>query len=255
MVGKEMKVQILSDLHVDFKENFDYFTGRCQPRADILVSAGDLCPFNDPVRQTYIETRFLPKWKHTVLIPGNHEFYGDSFTSEWFGSKSKTYESDGHKVYSANNTVLEIEGIYFVCSTLWSHIGYEKASEIQWAMNDYRMINGLTVDEVNRYHRDNVRFLEEAMEQIPDGKRCIIVTHHVPSFNLISDRWKGNTLNDAFAADMDTFIMINTDKISHWIHGHSHDYCNERIMNTQFIRNPMGYPQERGCDMDLVITV
>jgi hypothetical protein len=122
-------------------------------------------------------------------------------------------------------------------------------------MNDYSKIYGLTVDKTNDYHTANRKFLEDAMEKIPEGKRCVVITHHVPSFNLISKRWRGNPLNEAFSADMDTFIMMYGHKISHWIHGHSHDRVDKVIEGVRFIRNPMGYPHERDCDMDLVIEI
>lgn len=250
-----MKIQILSDQHVDFKQNFSYFSNRCMSRSDIMIVAGDLCPHNSSIHESYIRDNFLSKWKNTIIIPGNHEFYGSHVNDDWFGSKRQIFQNGDNTVYYVNNEVIEIDEVYFICSTLWSHIGYEKASQIQYMMNDYRQIQGLTVDQVNVYHEINREFLIESIESIPTGKKCVLVTHHVPSFNLISDRWRGNELNDAFSADMDTFIMKYDHKISLWIHGHSHDRIDKRLGETRFIRNPMGYPGERDCDMDLVVSI
>ena len=256
-----MKIQILSDLHVDFQQNYGKFTNRCHPRADTLVIAGDVHPHKDgstwnAVHEKFITTRLLPKWKNVILIPGNHEFYGGNANDEMFGRCMKVYEnSDGHKVYYCNNHTIELEGVYFICSTLWSHIGFDRAYHVQHSMNDYRMVKGLTVDMINDIHIKNRQFLSDALQKIPKGKRCIIVTHHIPSFNLISQRWRSNDLNDAFSADMDTFIMMNSDKISYWVHGHSHDYCDQILDGVHFIRNPMGYPREEGGDMDLVVNI
>jgi predicted phosphodiesterase len=251
-----MKIQILSDQHVEFKKNSKYFKDRCHARADVLIIAGDLCPHVSPKRFHLINNFILQNWNQTIVIPGNHEFYGSHKNDDWFGENERLFSNSyGNQCHYVNNKVVEIDGFYFVCSTLWSHIGYEKASQIQYSMNDYHQIHGLTVDRVNEIHKKNRRWLQDAVNNIPDGKKCIIVTHHTPSFNLINPRWRGNELNEAFSADMDTFIMMFGDKISHWIHGHSHDYIDTVINGIRFIRNPMGYPQERDCDMDLVIDV
>jgi hypothetical protein len=209
-----------------------------------------------PKRYHVINSKLLQDWNNVLVIPGNHEFYGSHVNDSWFGKQERVFQNSyGNKCHYVNNSIVEIDGVYFVCSALWSHIGFEKASKIQYQMNDYHSIAKLTVDKVNEYHKVNVAFLKEAMGKIPDGKRCIVVTHHVPSHNLISSRWRGNELNEAFAADMDVFIMTYGSKISHWIHGHSHDFLDEVVNGIRFIRNPMGYPHERDCKLDFVIDV
>jgi len=251
-----MKIQILSDQHIEFKQNDTYFRNRCHPRADTLIIAGDLCPHVSPKRYNCINNMLLQNWNNTIIIPGNHEFYDSTAKDEWFGEKEQIFSNSyGNKCYYVNNKVVEIDKHYFVCSTLWSNIGYDKASQIQYQMNDYHKIHGLTVDFINECHTANRKWLQEAVSNIPNGKKCVVITHHVPSFNLINPRWRGHELNEAFSADMDTFIMMFGDKISHWIHGHSHDFIDTNLGGIRFIRNPMGYPQERGCNMDLVIDI
>jgi len=251
-----MKLQILSDQHLEFKQNLRYFISRCHKRADTLLIAGDLLPYNDKTYDSIVKNRILTKWKNTIVIPGNHEFYGSDVDDPFFGSAENTISLDnGNTCHYVNNKVLEINGIYYVCSTLWSYVDPINAYEIQNGVNDYHKIGGLTVDKMNEIHMKNREWFVEAMNEIPEGKRCIVMTHHVPSYNFISERWRGNRLNDAFSADMDVFIMNYGHKISHWIHGHSHDFLDTTVNGIRFIRNPMGYPQERNCDMDMVIEV
>jgi predicted phosphodiesterase len=230
---------------------------KCQPCADVLVIAGDLCPHESPIRYNFINNRILPKWKHTIIVPGNHEFYGSTVDDEWFGTKRFEWtHENGNKCHYVNNDVVEIEGVKFVCTTLWSHVGFVQATQIQFGMSDYSEIRGNTIDKNNAHFKANKSFLRKAIEiDLPKDERCVIVTHHIPSFGLITERYRDNQLNEAFAANMDQFIMRNTHKISHWVHGHSHDFVDETIGKTRFIRNPMGYPHERDCDMDFVIEV
>jgi hypothetical protein len=77
----------------------------------------------------------------------------------------------------------------------------------------------------------------------------------LPSYNLISDRYKGRGDNCFFASSLDTFICDNTDLINVWVHGHSHDFLDTDILKTRFIRNPMGHPHERFCDLSFCFEI
>jgi Icc-related predicted phosphoesterase len=250
-----MKVQILSDLHLDFLQNKIYFNNRVVPRAETLIVAGDCYGHVHDDHEDVLGDTLLSKWKNVIVIPGNHEFYGSNIDDPWFGSKERVYKRKPHTLQYVNNKVIELEGHYFICSTLWSYIGFEQAVRIKTEMNDYYQISRFSIDFHNEVHRKNVLFLEEAIESIPKDKRCVIVTHHVPSFNFINKRWKSHPLNDAFSANLDVFMMKHEGKISHWIHGHSHDFLDTFESGMRVIRNPMGYPQERMCNMDLVISL
>jgi len=248
-----MKIQILSDQHIDFKQNFSYCMNRMIPRCETLIIAGDICPHDIYEHERFIHEKILPNWKNTIIIPGNHEFWGNSSDDEFFGSKKKVWTKDGNTCTYMNNDVVEIDGVTFIGTTLWSYIGGDKHFQIQNGMGDYTYIQGNTVDKNNQRFLDNCEFLTNAVKDL--DKKAVVITHHVPSFNLINDQYRGHSLNEAFAADMDTFIMMYGHKISHWIHGHSHDEIDRVFDGIRFIRNPMGYPQERNCNMDMVIRI
>jgi predicted phosphodiesterase len=250
-----MKIQILSDQHIEFKKNYGYVINRMIPRADVLVIAGDFCN-HTPMREKFIQEHLLPKWKHIIMIPGNHDLWDDSWDHPSFGFHRQVFEKNGNKCYYVNNQIIEIDDVSFICSTMWTHIGAVNSFSIHNSMGDYDMIDGLTVEKINEYHLLNRGFLNESMYKLTNVKtKRVIVTHHVPSFNLISPAWRNHTLNEAFAADMDTFIMMHGDDVSLWIHGHSHDCVDKYLGDIRFVRNPMGYPHERKGDMDLVISV
>jgi hypothetical protein len=223
------------------------------PRCETLIIAGDLCPHTHSKFEKFIKERILPKWKNTIIIPGNHEFWGAYADDDFFESEKKVWTKGDHTCTYMNNDTVEIDGVTFIGSTLWSYVGGDKHFAVQNGMGDYFYINDNTVDKNNERFLANCEFLTNAVKDL--DKRAVVITHHVPSFNLINERYKGHSLNEAFAADMDTFIMMYGHKISHWIHGHSHDEIDEMINGIRFIRNPMGYPQERTCDMDMVISV
>ena len=74
-----MKVQLLSDLHLEWHPDFlpQYADG-----ADVLVLAGDIGSYQRGSRldsDDFGLERFSPRlagnaWRHVLFIPGNHEF-------------------------------------------------------------------------------------------------------------------------------------------------------------------------------------
>ena len=67
----------------------------------------------------------------------------------------------------------------------------------------------------------------------------IVVTHHVPSFQLMSPEFHGSCLNGAFTVELADYIK-NSD-IEYWIYGHSHRNIARTIGTTHCICNQFGY--------------
>lgn len=72
-----MKIQYMSDLHVEFQENSRYLKNNELPvTGDVLVLAGDILYLRDKVAPL---TKFW-KWasgnyRQVLIVPGNHEYY------------------------------------------------------------------------------------------------------------------------------------------------------------------------------------
>ena len=81
-------------------------------------------------------------------------------------------------------------------------------------------------------------FLRDAVNQSKASKR-IMVTHHLPPFQLSSPDFKGSRIIGAFVADEDDFI--EGCRAQYWIYGHSHRNIDKQIGRTQFVSNQLGY--------------
>ncbi|MGN1214899.1 MAG: hypothetical protein ACI4TJ_01500 [Candidatus Cryptobacteroides sp.] len=77
----------------------------------------------------------------------------------------------------------------------------------------------------------------DAVKQSEASKR-IIVTHHLPSFQLSSPDFKGSRINGAFVSDEDDFI--EKCGAQYWIYGHSHRNIDKQIGRTRFVSNQLG---------------
>lgn len=73
-----LKVQYMSDLHLEFKDNREYFKyNPISPSGDILILAGDinyLSEYNSDYMQKWFR-QLSDMFLEIFIIPGNHEFY------------------------------------------------------------------------------------------------------------------------------------------------------------------------------------
>ena len=71
----------------------------------------------------------------------------------------------------------------------------------------------------NMEHDKCFRFLKESIFK-SNKEHIIVVTHHVPSHELLAPEFTGSPLNGAFTVDLTDYITNNP--IDYWIYGHSH---------------------------------
>lgn len=280
-----MKFQYISDLHTEFPENREFLKlnqKHFKSHGDILLVAGDLgyslnnLKKNDDSYWSYeydtesIIDYFDRNWKYTIIIPGNHEYYGDnSFPiGRRFAQFSKNLKpnvaivnnkfvhitvcnktneiidisfSDSIRNFniSKNNTYYTIFG-----STLWSNILPEEYYMIYKYSNDYRYcksekgINLRIGDTVEEYLR-TVNILMSNDYKRKDNEKYIILTHHLPSYDFISKEYRNTDINSMYASNLDTLI----DKISPdaWVFGHSHNIRTWTKGKTKFYTSCLGY--------------
>ncbi len=236
-----MKIQYASDLHLEFRENFELIkNGAISAVGDVLILAGDTFYLNDTIMP---HTNFF-KWasdnfRQVLLIPGNHEFYANGDILERGDS---WYEMIYDNVGVYYNRVVRIDETDFILSTLWSHIRTENEYGVSHGMNDFRQImcggHRLTVDDYNAEHQKCLAFIKQSITA-SDAKHIVVVTHHVPTYKAVAERYIGDSLSDGFATEIGDYIADS--RIDYWVYGHSHCNIDTQIGNTKIVSNQMGY--------------
>ena len=236
-----MKIQYASDLHLEFADNWRYLkTHPIEPVGDVLVLAGDIGYLSD---DNYVSHPFwdyvADNFKEVLVIPGNHEFYKYYDISTLPDGKILSVRPNVNVYY---NGVVNLEDVEFILSTLWARVPLQDAFATEYGVTDLHRIlfNGetLTFDQFNKEHERCMAFMRDAVNQSTASKR-IMVTHHLPSFQLSSPDFKGSRINGAFVADEDDFI--EGCRAQYWIYGHSHRNIDKQIGRTQFVSNQLGY--------------
>lgn len=71
------------------------------------------------------------------------------------------------------------------------------------------------------------------------AKHIVVVTHHLPTLEVVAPHHKGSVLNSAFATELGELIADS--HIDAWIYGHSHTNIDVEINRTKIVSNQMGY--------------
>ena len=239
-------VTYLSDIHLEFyKRTIPY--GINLKRGDILCLAGDI---GDPESDLYFT--FLaycsPLFKYVFIIAGNHEYYKTP------AHPQKTISNTNQKITQICN---QFRNVIFLCessvyvpeynlhvigTTLWTESGDDMDDMYQY--NDFQKIHDMGMcGYMNRLHETSLLFLKDELQKHKhDGSTVLVLTHHLPSFQLIAPQYKNSGMNHLFATNLDDLFRDYT--IHHWICGHSHSPVQKTIENTKVWMNPVGYPGE-----------
>lgn len=251
-----MKIQVVSDIHLEFLDS-DEFHLILESSAPILVMAGDIgthtCKLL-PAFLTFVSTSY-----ETVFwVLGNHEYYSDNAEESMDDILAKLRGMCPHNVKILDNECYELNDIVFIGSTLWSHIHAEHALKIQRKVSDFRYIYKsnhpynqlLSTDDVNRMHNMCLGYILDTVKKVTEhdeNKRLVIITHHAPVLNGVSDpQYETNSIQSAFASDV-AMQLENLDanaNIALWICGHTHHNFKIKHKHYHIISNQFGYEGE-----------
>lgn len=254
-----MRLQIFSDCHIDVNHGFAPILA---DGVDAVVVAGDICPgLGDGCAWL---RRHIPAPLPILLVAGNHEFYGRVVGEERAAGRAA---ADEHAIHLLDDASVEIAGVRFVGSTLWTD--YEvfgaglRADAMRHAarlMLDHRLIlesrdqlGQLTPERARRHHFVSRGYLEGALRR-PHAGPTVVVTHHVPHRRSIAERYARDLLTAAFASDLSGLVARTRPAL--WVHGHTHTSFDYREGDTRIVCNPRGYGEENPAfDPALVIEV
>jgi len=241
-----MKIQVLSDLHIEFEE-FDYYSSQ----ADVVVLAGDVHIKEKGVQWALDNIQDKP----VIYVLGNHEFYGKAYPKHVSTLKQL---SVGTNVHILENDAVEIDGVNFLGCTLWTNFelyGDPRLSgfQCQQLMTDYKKIrvsprySKLRSIDVSVIHRKSFNWLDKKLESLK-GKECVVVTHHVPSERSVPEHNKGSVLTSAYVSNLEATIIKHSPLL--WLHGHLHNSSDYQVEDCRVICNPRGYPRERNPEFN-----
>ena len=244
-----MKVRVCSDLHLECCEH-----GHGVPdlgEGDVLILGGDiLCARhfkkNGPLHKVYDD--FLQKcvknFDEVLYIQGNHESYSFHYDTTFNVLKEHLPKS----IHLMENSVVKIKDIVFLGATLWTDFRNENPLEMMEAsrfLNDYKTIRigsnyrKLRPEDTLEFHKKSKQFLLDTLPMF-ENQKVWVLSHHAPSYQSISTKYRMETTNGSYASDFDDLILSHP-QIKYFSHGHTHESFDYRIEECRVICNPRGY--------------
>jgi len=247
-----MKIQILSDLHLEFADMAINHSA-----ADVVILAGDI-----HVGQKGVEWAInaIPD-KPVLYVLGNHEYYGHIYPTLINTLKAVAANTNVHVL---ENDMITINDVSFYGCTLWTDLNlYGNARlvgmQCEQMLADFRKIrtaprySRLRSFDVERIHAASKTWLETSYNK--NSPKSVVITHHAPSTLSIHPRFEDELLSACFASKLDDLVTALSPKL--WIHGHMHDSFDYTIGATRVICNPRGYPMEKemGFNPTLIVEI
>lgn len=253
-----MKIQIASDLHLEFLQR-DFPGERVispAPDADLLILAGD-------IGTGLLALSLFSNWPVPVLyVPGNHEFYGCHHTELLNALRELSAQHKTGSVLVLDNDVAdfsrfehwhakhreELTRLRFLGSTLWTdyrlpHLNRTQRQQMEAAqlnLADHRIIKTdagmFKPEDALRIHEESRAWLQRELDKPFEGK-TVVVTHHGPHKDSTHPRWTGNSVNGAFMSHLPELVQ----QADLWVHGHVHDTFEYSEGKCQVVANPRGY--------------
>jgi hypothetical protein len=228
--------QYVSDLHLEFRGfEVNKIIESIIPAAPYLVLAGDIGKPSHP-NYTFFLAAMSKRFEYVFLVAGNHEFYGSS-VPEALAAITKI--CDGFPNVYFLNSELFVDAslpIHIFGGTMWTLVKSEERHGVEILMNDSRLIREFTVDSAATEHMRFVERLQVSLDANTD-KPFLVISHHLPSFELIDPKYSGSSINSAFATNVP---MAHDERIKAWVYGHTHS----SRPGPRFYCNPIGYPGE-----------
>ena len=267
-----MKIDYMSDIHLEFPEHRNIFP--TVSGGDILILGGDITTAamfrshrTDSDARSH--SKFMKKFKKDVVdkysqvfyIMGNHEHYRSIFRKTLPELKEGFANHGMDKIEFFDNDSKVVDDVLFVGSTLWSD--FENGNDLSMyrcgrGMNDYRLIGLLDVEDFNYFNRHKTKmitpefildehkkskgYIERTVKMYPD-KKVVVFTHYGPTYKSLNFDHIGNGLDGAYCSDLSNLILDNPN-ITHWVSGHCHTIKEYEVGQCMVMSNCRGYSME-----------
>lgn len=244
-----MRIQFKSDLHLEdiYGTTRPLVTAEVSPlhvdpQAEVLVLAGDIINANE-----YQINCLIGDLKHVTIpilyVPGNHEYWNMS-RQEGNDKLMAMLEKTNITFFGREYKIIKVgeEEVLFIGATLWSPINTPIEATVAEGTPDFRRVKDVTVDSWNKTYISELDFIEQTLA-FRDFKHLkkVVITHHLPSFKSVPDRYQGSMFNCIFASHSDYLMMDEESAPEVWIHGHTHDSMDYINGHTRVVCNPRGH--------------
>ena len=237
-----MKVWATSDLHLDYKENFEWFLNisATDYTKDMLIIAGDIVHDRHKIQQLF--QNLVPKFSKILFVPGNHDLWLAPTEKEWDSMYKFHQILHLAKEEGVQTSPYITEDLAIVPLFSWYDFSFGQPSlTIQRAWVDFKACKWLQpLGEIaEAFFKMNEPNLN------PKSKEIISFAHFLSNPVLIPDRVPPlvKSLMPVFGSKR-IEEQLHILKPTLHIYGHSHLNRSALLDGIWYLNNSFGYPHE-----------
>ncbi len=259
-----MKFQFISDVHLEI-DPVSRLSEFIKPCAPYLVLAGDVCAYAMKDRLRSFLEFCAANWTRVFYVAGNHEYYSKSRHELRFIAKQDPVRGQPQTLAEVeawlraecgrfNNVHFLQKETYYLAEeattilgcTLWSEITPDMYDVAKKGMVDYRRVYvtkeaNIEPAQVTALYYDHANWLAGELSKLGPQQKVLVVTHHLPTYQMVDAKYADNPLNCCFASHTLERLPRQPDA---WVCGHSHTRTSRVVGRTLCVLNARGYPGE-----------
>jgi len=245
MYAMTLAFDLISDLHVETWQNFDWTD---KPTSPICVLAGDVAQDLSVLRHTL--EHLAECYQKVFYIDGNeeHKYNWDDLNSNYQDIANLAAEIPD-LVYLRDNVVM-IQGVAFLASNTWWDWNFDSsidAVQSQAWFQDRQQCNRHVPDMIESHSKNDLAYLYNSVRRLQmhqDAKKIVMITHTVPSIDLVrhdialDGNYRMNTMGSSLTTNV--HAADSEKKISHWCFGHYHGSIDRMVDGVRYVNNCRG---------------
>lgn len=249
------KIQIASDLHIEYKNDFipnplDFIT----PSADILILAGDIGSFYKMEQLTEFMKQLCIHFVVVLYVPGNHEWYmiPERESVSWNALEKRMYNMADKidNLHILHRSTVRINNLCITGATLWTDPKCQVPPFIV-------RVNDMKTKEYREKHQEDLSYIKRRIKYCQENNyKLLVVTHHPPTERVLVNAKKRKKFDSLYATNLD--YLLDEKNVHTWVCGHVHKNFDFHTENgCRVVGNQRGKPKDNVSDFrtDFVIIV
>ncbi|OSS49646.1 hypothetical protein B5807_05907 [Epicoccum nigrum] len=215
-----VKVQILSDLHLESPAAYDVFD--ITSIAEYLALLVDIGYTKDAGFIEFLRKQ-LPKYRTVFFVLGNHKPYHSSYAASkqnLLTLQAETKQQASGKFILLKQTRYDLSPTVSILGcTLFLNITAAQKDFVSFGLNDFYHIENWTVEEHVQKHESELRWLKAEVQRLtkeePDHK-IIIMSHYSPTVDIrsINPKHSNSNISSGFMTDLSDETCLSSAHIA-----------------------------------------
>ena len=172
MPSPRLRLQIASDLHLEFYRGAAPPDDIIVPNAPVLALLGDIGSPSEPAYEAFL-LRQAERFEQVLVLTGNHVYYTrhpDEGSKQQIDDKIAAICAKDPRLVFLNRSAISIGGVRVLGCTLWSYVPPHAEAYLESYLNDFRLIyptppedgevpRPLSAGLYRRWHEDEAAWL------------------------------------------------------------------------------------------------